>query len=299
MIKKRTAFTMLELIFVIVVMGILGSYGVEFLARAYNNFLYTKINSDLQARSAASVEFIVKRLEHRIKKSASYLIGTNRYYLTSLMPADNTAYVLEWVAADEDNFRGTTVSLWSGMIDLNSSTNTSLLSPGSDFDSVNTQIGILSNGDSGLNNAAIYFIDSKLSPTNPWGFDGEITDQTKNMHRIQTSGTGNILAPNAAAGNFSGIEISEYYKLSWTANAVALENYNTTTKMGDLYFYYDYQPWQGDSYTSGKKVLLAEDISAFRFRSAGSMIKIQVCAKSDLLKDEGGEYALCKEKTVF
>lgn len=70
--NNRFAFTMLELIFVIVVMGILGTYGVEFLARAYESFIFSKINYDLQSKSGATVEFISKRLEHRIKRSVRY-----------------------------------------------------------------------------------------------------------------------------------------------------------------------------------------------------------------------------------
>ncbi|MDH4944562.1 type II secretion system protein [Sulfurimonas sp. C5] len=296
MMKKRAAFTMLELIFVIVVMGFLGTYGVEFLARAYSNFIFTKVNDDLQSRSETAVEFIAKRLEFRIKKSSRAInttAGTWNYIHGGI--SDDNADVLEWIAADDDGFRGTTFPLWSGVIDLTSSTNNALVSPGSDFGGVSALISNLS--DSTLNDSAIYFIDSKFSFTNPWGYNGAIANQDETLHPIQTTGVNDTLAPNGS--NFSGKEISEYYKLTWTANAVRLENYNNATKMGDLYFYYDYQPWQGEAYTSGKRVLLAEDISAFRFRSAGALIKIQVCAKSDLLKDENGEYALCKEKTVF
>lgn len=293
--RKRTAFTMLELIFVIVIMGILGKFGVEFLARAYDNFIFTKINNDLQARSGAAVEFIVKRLEHRIKKSAnSWNTTTNtRNYLMGGV-SDPSADVLEWIAADEDNFRGQTAPFWSGVIDLSTSTNAGLVSPGSNFATVSNTISVLSDGGSTLNNAAIYFIDSTLTATNPWGFNGNIADQSQTLHPVALSGTNNVLAPGVS--NFSGVKASEYYKLTWTANAVAVENpHGVNNEMFDLYFYYDYQPWQGESYTNGKRQLLAEDISAFRFRSAGAMIKIQVCAKTDLTE----EYALCKEKTVF
>jgi len=53
----------------------------------------------------------------------------------------------------------------------------------------------------------------------------------------------------------------------------------------------------GEEYTDGKKVLLAENVSTFRFISLGSLMKIQVCIKSDLL--EGEEHSICKDKTVF
>lgn len=299
MIKIRNAFTMLELIFVIVVMGILGTYGVELLARAYQNFIFSKVNSDLQARSGASVEFITKRLEHRIKQSTRFLntsAGTANFLSSGV--TDPNADILEWIATDDDSFRGINGPLWSGVIDLNSSTATALISPGSDFSSVNTYISNLTtnlpNGASSLNDAALYFIDSTLT-ANPWGYNGQITTQSETLHPIQSTATNNILAPNSV-DNFSGKEVSEYYKLTWTANAIQLD-YNAATHKGMLYFYHNYQPWRGETYLNGTKVLLAEDISAFRFRAVGSLIKIQVCAKSDLIEDE--EYGLCKEKTVF
>lgn len=295
MIKKRYAFTMLELIFVIVVMGILGTYGVEFLARAYQNFIFSKVNNDLQAKSGASVEFITKRLEHRIKRSTRFLntaAGT-AFFLSSGV-TDPNADVLEWIETDDDNFRGVFKPLWSGVIDMDASSATALVSPDSNFTEVSANIATLSYGTKTLNDAAIYFLDSALT-TNPWGYNGQITTQTETLHPIQAGVTIDTIAPNSV-DNFSGKEIFEYYKLTWTANAVKLD-YNTTTHKGRLYFYYNYQPWKGEVYTDGEKQLLAEDISAFRFRAIGSLIKIQVCAKSDLIEDE--EYALCKEKTVF
>jgi prepilin-type N-terminal cleavage/methylation domain-containing protein len=302
MIKKRYAFTMLELIFVIVIMGILGKYGVEFLARAYDNFIFSKINNDLQARSEASVEFITKRLEHRIKASTRAInTVTATWDYTSDTIGDNNATVLEWIASDDEDFRGGTAPLWSGVIDINTTTSsaTALVSPESNFTYVDNNISVLSNGTSGLNDSVIYFVTSPVVPEvgDPQGFYANISasgSQNHTLHPIQLTTTPNTLAP--LTGNFSGIAVYEYYKLSWTANAVVLEDYNTSTNLGNLYFYYNYQPWQGEDYnTNGTRVLLAKDISAFRFRSAGTLIKIQVCAKSDLTE----EYALCKEKSVF
>lgn len=60
--RVRTAFTMIELIFVIVVMGIIGKFGVEFIAEAYKGFINAKINHELQATSEQTVEIIAARL---------------------------------------------------------------------------------------------------------------------------------------------------------------------------------------------------------------------------------------------
>jgi hypothetical protein len=100
-------------------------------------------------------------------------------------------------------------------------------------------------------------------------------------------------------GNFS--EIYEYYQLAWSAYAVVMENYDATTKMGTLVLHYDYQPWNGDTYllkangSATKSATIMENVSSFRFMTIGSLVKIQVCAKSDLVE----EYSLCKEKTIY
>ncbi|MCW8839326.1 MAG: protein containing prepilin-type N- cleavage/methylation domain protein, partial [Thiovulaceae bacterium] len=90
----------------------------------------------------------------------------------------------------------------------------------------------------------------------------------------------------------------EYYQLAWTANAVSIEDDGKGNDTYDLVFYYDYQPWRGESYTDGKSSIIMENVPTFQFRAVGSMIKIQVCVKSDLINNQQG-YALCKEKTVF
>lgn len=277
----RKAFTMIELIFVIVIMGILGKFGTEFLAQAYKSFIFSKINHDLQVRSESAIEIITKRLEHRIKQSVisrNTDAGTYNSVDNAALSDDN-ATVLEWIATDIEGFRGTSLPLWSGIIDLNSSSSTRLISPGTTVD---------------LNNTAIYFINSYLT-SNPWGYDGVINDQNQTLHPIQSGANPNEIWPNG--GSFSGQEVFEYYKLARTAYAVELGDYNDTSKIGNLYLYYNYRPWDGQTYAAnGTRVLLAENINTFRFRAAGSLIKIQVCAKSDLTNEE---YALCKEKTIY
>ena len=299
---KRSAFTMIELIFVIVVMGIIGKFGVEFLAQAYKSFIFSKINHELQSTSEQTVEFIAARLQNRIKDSVIARTGAVSTFTPIQGASGNTYKVLEWIASDEDGFRGTTKPLWSGIIDLenNSSSTTVLVSPETNTTASAALITILSNSQSTFNNSALYFIGSN-NDINAYGWDGTaITDQFSVMHPITSvAGANNEDKFAPAVGNFSGIDVYEYYKLSWTANAVVMENYDTTTKMGNLYFYHNYQPWNGEKYydnnDSDHKSLIMENVSTFQFISIGAIMKIQVCTKSRLVE----EYSLCKEKTVL
>jgi len=294
---KHQAFTMIELIFVIVIMGIIGKFGTEFLAQAYESFIFSKINNDLQERSSSSIEFISKRLEHRIKQSLIARNPTTGTYnfLSNVGLTDDNATVLEWVATDIEGFNGTTAPLWSGILDLNASNSNRLISLGTNTGTANTQIVNLSNGTADINDTAIYFLTTLPTPTNPWGYAGAIVDQNETLHPIRSGANANELSPRGS--NFVGKEAFEFYKLTWTAYAIELGDYNDTTHIGNLYLYYNYRPWNGETYAAnGTKVLLAENINTFRYRAAGSLVKIQICAKSPLT---GEEYALCKEKTIY
>jgi hypothetical protein len=207
----------------------------------------------------------------------------------------DTATILEWVGSDIDSFRGDSLPMWSGIIDLNLSTATTLVSPGTDTGALNTLIGVLSENNSDINDSALYFIGSD-SDINSYGWNGvALTDHTTSvMHPIRSNGTVNQFVPiDGAAGadsTFAGTNVYEYYQLAWSAYAVV-----HTPADGNLTLYYDYQPWQGDGYADGKAVVLMENVDTFRFRAVGSIVKIQVCVKTDLM----GDYSLCKEKTIF
>jgi hypothetical protein len=323
--KNRFAFTMIELIFVIVIMGIIGKFGLEFLAQAYKGFLYTNVNHQLQSKSESAVEIIAKRLQYRIKDSViarKGALGTSKGKPVALGSASGDDYIiLEWVSADNEGFRGSeqnsTSPNWSGIIDLDGSSATLLSSPGTDTSVENDLIKDFSEDNSStIADAALYFVGSNSDAESDYGWDGNITymnAQRGAMHPIKDV-AGNKAAYTNADGtsNFQGVDIYEYYKLARTAYAVVMEDYNTTTHTGTLKLYYNYQPWKdknGDGVSDQsvgqykgpnvKSVTIMDHVSTFKFMSIGSIMKIQVCVKSDILQKDGGDYSLCKEKTIL
>jgi len=295
--KTRSAFTMIELVFVIVIMGIIGKFGTEFLAQAYKSFIFSNINNALLSKSASAVEFIGSRLQYRIKDSViarAGLAGT----VTGIGSASGTGFtVLEWVSMDIDGYRATTTPNWSGIADLDPGQPLGLIeSPRTDTDSVTALIAQLSNDSSkGVNNAALYLIGSNSDTATGYGWNGELGDQTGAMHPINSTGTATQFGP--AVGTFTGIDIYEYYKLAWTAYAIEHDAND------NLILHYDYQPWNGDSIANGdsRTAIIMEDVSTFQFTAIGEIIKIQVCTQSDIVDgdNDAGGYSLCKEKTIF
>ena len=310
--KKHAAFTMIELIFVIVVMGIIGKFGVEFLAQAYKSFIFSSVNNDLQSRSASTLELIASRMQYRIKDSviARTAAGATPVPIAN---ASGTSYlVLEWIGNDVEGYRGNSDVAnnppnWSGILDLDHANATSniLVSPGTNTGKVSSLIVDLSNSGSSIAHSALYFMGSNSDSKTDYGWDGNIAymnSQQAAMHPVNLTGTPNQFTSSTGT-NFSGIDVYEYYKLAWTAYAIVYEP--GADNLGTLRLYWDYQPWldrdasgTSDQFNNGpvaKNAVLMENVSTFQFMSIGSIMKIQICAKSNVIE----EYSLCKEKTIF
>ncbi len=277
---RRLAFTMIELVFVIVVMGILGKFGTEMLANVYQNFLHTSLQNRLEGQTEAVITQIAARLQYRIKDSVATTTGAGT--------------TLRWVGYDIEGWRGNwngsmNTPTWSGFIDLQP--NNYLISPKSNTARMNTLINSLSYGDTNLSDAALFFIGQEGDVNGSgWGA-GAIPNQSFFAHPIKGSG-GQNFAPSV--GNFSGVDVFEYYQLAWTAYAV---DFNQTSH--ELRLFYDYQPWNGDTEADAKSSLLMEDVESFSFQTIGSLIKVQVCINDSNISSLSEEYAVCKEKTIF
>lgn len=296
----KKAFTMLELIMVIVIMGIIAKFGVEFLAQAYRSYIHSTINNKLINQSETAIEFVADRLQYRLKDSIIVRQDdNNKSNYTALSTADDAKdYItLEWVQNDIASLKGSYNGTYfkpdySAIIDLDESNKTTLISPETNTSAISSYIDTLSNGNSDFNDTAIYFIGGN-SDIDGYGWDGvAIDDQNHTMHPIKSSDNNlSYFLDDTSAGDFSGVDVYEYYQISWNANAFELKD-------GNLSFYYDYQPWEGEYYRDdAKKVVLMQNVDTFRFIAIGSVVKIQLCVHSDLVDNE--EYSVCKEKTIF
>lgn len=313
--KFKKAFTLIEMIIVIVIMGIAAKFGTELLMRAYEDYVYGTANNRLMAESEAAVTQIANRLQYRIKESIIFreggdVNGTFINSFTSLAsanynPIDSNTTVVEWVGYDNDGWRGdgsSTKPTWSGIIDLEhvSASNTILISPESNATRISSVISALSYGSFNGAGSALFFIgDESVNVNDGFGWNGNaIVDQNDtNLHRVNF-GTGQFTSNNA--DNFSGVDIYEYYRLAWTSYALEFHRWTDVQGIaqGTVWLYYDYRPWLGENYTDGKKVVLMENVQTLRFSSIGDVLKVQVCVgDGDIFKK--GAYSVCKEKTVF
>ena len=69
----KKAFTMIELIMVIIVLGIVASIGAEIIVKLYDNYMRTRTINALETKTEVALEQIAKRFQYRIKDSTCLL----------------------------------------------------------------------------------------------------------------------------------------------------------------------------------------------------------------------------------
>lgn len=255
----RKGFTLLELIFVIVILGVMSKFGVELLYKIYVTYVESNTFNRLQGQTEIAVEQIANRLKYRIKDTTVAKVGN-----ANLKPIGNlggTDTTIEWIGVDIDGWRGAGTPLWSGLVDLNNplTTNASLVSPGS----------------LGAGAGAVFFI----------GSDVDIINQAAwNASMIPVNS-----AVGAITGPFAGRDVFEFYQFATSAYQISLEG-------TDLVLYSGYQPWNGQG--RANRQLLMEDVRTFNFGYSGDILLIKVCM-TDNDATGTGEYVICKEKVVF
>ncbi len=307
----RKAFTLVELIVVILIVSFLAYFGIDITLNTYKNYFNTRAINLTETQTEIVLDQIIKRLENRIPASVISRdpSTTDAFVRLSERSAGSVSgdrdNVLEWITYSYESFQ---VVGWSGFIDIDhpssiSKTNGTLFTTSPEL----------------LNIADPYLRDLtngkvKLSDTNSRAglmFKGEGTGDVKNEFGFASSGRADsIVKVQATASNILRVydnadkdkisEIKEQYYLLHTAYAVVPEP--VSDGKFDLYLYYNYQPWvNGETYRDGSRALLARDIKGFSYKSIDNTILLQLCMTDSRLPAEGsGDVNIvCKRKAVL
>ncbi|MFT7880515.1 MAG: prepilin-type N-terminal cleavage/methylation domain-containing protein [Sulfurimonas sp.] len=317
-IQQRAAFSMIELIFVIMVLGIVASIGSQIIAKVYDSYLTQRA----LYRSSVKTELAATQLANRLAYSIpGTVIGRNDslapdFYALEDIPVGETDYTtLEWIGYDADGF-GTSatntasmVPVWSGYADVNAPTTNldALTTPGSRLSQVNTIIGNLRRNGSttAIGDTAILFPGTYSAYTIGYSGGAGAAD----IHPVSGNNGDTIINLEHKGSR----DIKEHYKLAWTAYAIVpVEVTNTQDKIDrgfqagdklwDLVLHYDYQPWANPPETLGnvqvgQRYVLLRNVSAFKFTGSGNTIRFKICQRESI----GGTYSIntCKEKAVI
>ena len=320
---KNGAFTLLELVMVIVIMGIVGMMATNIIANVYKNYIISYRVNELQAKTETLLEQIGNRLKYRIKDS-TIARETNDYSaykkLSNATPDSTKSYILEWIGYSNEALRGKWDSsiykpAYSGFIDVDSTdTNRATFStPGSNLTNARDILYTLSNTKVDLNDnakpAVLYF--DTIRPIVEYWDNASVAESNTTFQVIKNSDTKFDLT----TARTNSIDIYERYYLAWSAYAIVPRKAgslcNTASNVDDARFdlclYYNYQPWLGDGYIDGSVSLLMENVTSFRFRSVDNFIRIKVCVNEgnttasglNIQKNNRSALGFCKEKAIF
>ncbi len=299
----RRAFTIIELIFTMVILGIVASIASGLIAKTYIGYNRANAINRANMQVELAITQIANRLSYAIGGTVVKRQSANNTNLAAIDVAPENYNVLEWIGWDKDGFnasRDATTSRkpgWSGFCDIKASSVNQIVTPGSDLSFANTVLRKLSAGlarfDNTKKDVAIFF-PGNYDYTNV-GYNGNASGV-----RIISSFT----APNKLnlIAQAHG-RITEHYKLAWSAYAVVPVDINAT---GDdtfnLQLRYNFRPWKGKDYNSAtgvKKHILAKHITVFKTYATQNRVHIKLCAKERIGLDKNSTISVCKEKVVF
>jgi len=282
--SSKSAFSMLELIFVIVILGIVSSIGAEIIAKVYESY----ISQRAIQRSSIKVELAATQLANRLIYAVPGTVIGRRlddvYLAIDDLPGGTDYRILQWIGTDEDSLG---VGGWSGFAETSTATATSFVSPGSSATTLNSTISSLSYTTKTSVNAAIFFPDTYTPYT--VGYISGGSDITGVNIVAGTATSTFTLAAKATR------VIKEHYKLAWTSYAVV--PVNQRGNIFDLELRYNFQPWMGNEHATGTSQLLIRNISVFKFMGTGDTTRFKICQQENI----GGDFNIttCKEKAVI
>ena len=307
----KRAFTLLELVVVIVVLGIIAMMSFNAIMNIYSNYFQTKTVNELETQTEIALEQISKRLEHRIKPSVIARKTDGAFLALNDSGVNlNAEYeILEFIPYAYEIFNdvpsGNKAGRYSGYADLaKSSPATGLISPGSNFSTevVETIKDLTCREDTNVTcvdfkdkdgGVVAIFCDVYYNVQDSFGYKG-----ISNLD-IAKVGVKSTDGDTLEISGFANKQISEQYHLAYTANAIVPEQSadpkDTANGVFDLNLYYDYRPWMGEKYKqNGEKATLAKNVTRFVFTEKNGVIVLKLCMRA-----KNSEVTICKSKAVY
>jgi len=289
--KKNSAFTLLEILIVLVIFGIVSSISTDIFVKIYNAYLSSKSLNEIETKTELALEVIAKRLQNRIPSSV--IVSKNpdgTVYgedFTSLSEVNDQFQNVEWISYDIDTFLGEWNGTfyrpnWSGLVDLyHPETNeTTLVSPGSNFNNIDFSHKVV--------------IFDKICPAQSFGLHNPYDHNCSLIVENSLSNTKLLLKENPEQ------EMVEHYYIAKEAYAIVAEGDDEDF---NLTLHYDYQPWKGENYNDAKKSLLIEHVNRFRIMQTadGTTIRIKLCVWAPFADEEKRNFnaSVCKEKIIY
>jgi prepilin-type N-terminal cleavage/methylation domain-containing protein len=303
---QRNGFTMIELLFVIVILGIVGGFALETVRQYYENIFRTQEYTKRVAEADHILEQLTKYFENGISTSIVNLdrtVGENVCYGP---PVANDAndYTVAFAAVDHDSLRG----LWNGTRFQPGWSEDVLLSDNNitaldaNYTAANT---IITAFGSTLLNSAVYDADSvdvgtcsRFNLNNDGGGAGYHTIDAATTTRLSLNG-----------GN-QALDGKRKYLLRTAYAFRVLPN-----ESGDFMMYTNFEPWNNERYnTDGTSFLLGRNVAHFyadynatdfqndsNVTDRGLVWRLKVCMRgvdANLSMSSAEGQSICRERRV-
>jgi len=305
----KKAFSLIEVIFVLIILGIVASISSQIIVQVYENYITQRALYNVNTKTELVTTQIVNRLSYVLDGSTivkdplhpPYSVATeniNWVKMKNIPTDDNNFTMIEWISYDNDSFSAGPSPYWSGVGNYESASRQNFQTPGSQLTKAQIIMRNLSDGKVDLTSshpAALLFnqkfheyrIDESYDPSCMGLID---PTQTACVFRVSLNSDDNL----SFEDNKSKI-VTERYKLAWSAFAIVPEENGPNDY--NLSLYYNYQPWNHETYNDGEHRLLIPHVSVFKFTENGGVIQLKLCATENI----GQDYNLssCKEKAII
>ncbi|NEW60100.1 type II secretion system protein [Sulfurovum sp. bin170] len=326
--KSKKAFSLIEVVFVLVILGIVASISSQIIVQVYENYITQKALYNTTTKTELVANQIVNRLSYVIdgttiaKNPNSSFAYTADSENTDLNPNgnwtklekiplnDNNFTTIEWIGYDNDSFSAGATPYWSGIANYETASRNSFETPGSDLTSASEIINNLSNNDVDLTDTkelpAIIFIENSKQYQTDLDYSPACMglvdeDNTSCIFRVSMIDNTNFSFPDGLPKI-----VTERYKLAWSAYALVPEDPDGDSNgdgvdddgLYDLVLYSNYQPWNNENYEDdGSKSLLIRNVSVFKFTENGGVIQLKLCATENI--GQNFNISSCKEKAII
>ena len=306
--SQKNAFTLIELLFVIVVIGIVGGFALEAVRQFYEGIYRTGEYDKRVAEADHILEQVSKYFENAISDSIVNLdqeiggVVTQDCYDS---PAgDLNDYTIAFIAVDIDSLQG--VSGEPSWSKYGNSIGFNLFSPDSNYTEVNN-IMVSLNPLLPLIGSAIYRKDGEVEGNGMcerygWANSGNTNNVYAKIINLVSDTT---LSLNSTLSYYGGSAVSNAYVLR-TAYAF------NTDENGTFRLYSNFRPWNGERHnTNGTENILAENVAHFQIKydntntarnsDVGNVITLKICMRgldSNLSSTDTDANNICRERKV-
>jgi len=334
----KKAFTLLELIVVLVILGILATIATEILLKVYKNYAFTKATNSLAYKTDLVLNTIAAKLETRIPNTviATECNSSNNgckdgnitgfISISELNSSNASKYpVIEWINKDIYSRRGEWNSTlnkvtpgWAGFVDLNQT-------------KTNNQNG-------GDYNITIPYSDINITSDiltsyfDSWGLNINTANSNDVFNQKYATlifsgpdGRGDFIDINQSYGWYSTTAKNVYQIIPISKDIIRVKEinqsnqatvyegfyitdgafaivpeYNSDTNDFNLTLKQNYFPWKDENYTEGNSSLLATHVIEFKFKEQNGLLRLYLCIQNPSIKIDSNEnLTICKERIVF